>query len=116
MAPSVQELPQVVPTEHPEKLAAIVKETPKVKRQIEIEGGKTDASVCPPSFPFLSLHPLIPFSRFLLLTDRSTQPTSPPGTTARNILPSSPSHTSNMAKAQIPHSKIYFHPEARSRN
>jgi hypothetical protein len=53
MAPSVQELPQVIPTVNPEKLAAVVKETPKVKRQIEIEGGKTDASVCPPSFPSL---------------------------------------------------------------
>lgn len=27
----------------PEKIAAVVKEVPKVKRQIEVEGGKTDA-------------------------------------------------------------------------
>ena len=29
----------------PEKVAAAVKEAPKVKRQIETEGGKTDAKV-----------------------------------------------------------------------
>lgn len=51
MAPSVQEVvPEVqAPTVNPEKLIAITKEEPKetvrVKRQIEVEGGKTDAKV-----------------------------------------------------------------------
>jgi hypothetical protein len=43
MAPSVQQLPEDVPVVAPEKIAAAVKEAPKVKRQIETEGGKTDA-------------------------------------------------------------------------
>jgi hypothetical protein len=45
MAPSVQQLPEDVPVVAPEKVAAAVKEAPKVKRQIETEGGKTDAKV-----------------------------------------------------------------------
>ena len=43
MAPSVQQIPEDVPSVLPEKIAAVVRETPKVKRQIEVEGGKTDA-------------------------------------------------------------------------
>jgi hypothetical protein len=45
MAPSVQQLHEDVPVVSPEKIAAAVKEAPKVKRQIETEGGKTDAKV-----------------------------------------------------------------------
>jgi len=43
MAPSVQQLPEDVPVVAPEKVVAVVKEAPKVRRQIETEGGKTDA-------------------------------------------------------------------------
>lgn len=59
MAPSVQQLPEDIPVPSIEKLAItkeapkevapevkeVPKDTPKVKRQIEIEGGKTDAKV-----------------------------------------------------------------------
>jgi taurine dioxygenase/sulfonate dioxygenase len=45
MAPSVQQIPEEVPSVLPEKIAAMVKDAPKVKRQIEVEGGKTDAKV-----------------------------------------------------------------------
>jgi len=43
MAPSVQQILEDTPSVLPEKIAAVVKEVPKVKRQIEVEGGKTDA-------------------------------------------------------------------------
>ncbi|EPE27685.1 Clavaminate synthase-like protein [Glarea lozoyensis ATCC 20868] len=43
MAPSIQELPIEVPSVSLEKLNLANKEAPKVKRQIEVEGGKTDA-------------------------------------------------------------------------
>jgi hypothetical protein len=53
MAPSVQEIVANIPSVNPAKLIAIAKakeeapeqETPRVKRQIDIEGGKTDAKV-----------------------------------------------------------------------
>jgi len=45
MAPSVQQIAEDVPSVLPEKIATVVKEAPKVKRQIEVEGGKTDAKV-----------------------------------------------------------------------
>jgi len=45
MAPSVQEIIQDVPTVDPKKLVSVAKDNPKVKRQIEVEGGKTDAKV-----------------------------------------------------------------------
>jgi hypothetical protein len=45
MAPSVQEIVQDAPLVSPEKLIAVAKEAPRVKRQIEVEGGKTDAKV-----------------------------------------------------------------------
>lgn len=46
MAPSVQQLAEDVPEVSFEKLSVKEKEPVKVKRQIEEEGGKTDASVC----------------------------------------------------------------------
>jgi hypothetical protein len=45
MAPSVQQIIEDVPYVAPEKLATAVAQGPKVKRQIEVEGGKTDAKV-----------------------------------------------------------------------
>jgi hypothetical protein len=55
MAPSVQEIVQEIPSVNPTKLVALPKEAPRedaakeeaprVKRQIEVEGGKTDAKV-----------------------------------------------------------------------
>lgn len=56
MAPSVQEIVQDIPSVNPAKLVSsltkeapkdeVVKdEAPRVKRQIEVEGGKTDAKV-----------------------------------------------------------------------
>lgn len=51
MAPSIQQLPEDIPVPSIEKLAistpkaAPAVETPKVKRQIDLEGGKTDAKV-----------------------------------------------------------------------
>jgi hypothetical protein len=48
MAPSVQQLPEDIPVVTPEKVVGAVKEAPKVKRQIETEGGKTDAKVSGP--------------------------------------------------------------------
>lgn len=77
MAPSVQQLPEDIPVPSIEKLAITkeapveavkeveapkaeepkeaVKDGPKVKRQIEIEGGKTDAKVIPLSNPIFEL-------------------------------------------------------------
>jgi len=49
MAPSVQQLPEDAPVVAPEKVAAVMKEAPKVRRQIETEGGKTDAKVSSPA-------------------------------------------------------------------
>jgi hypothetical protein len=51
MAPSVQQLPEEIPAVSVEKVEAVkakeaTEETPKVKRQIDLEGGKTDAKVC----------------------------------------------------------------------
>ncbi|TVY83744.1 Alpha-ketoglutarate-dependent sulfonate dioxygenase [Lachnellula suecica] len=44
MTPSVQQIPEDTSAAVPEKLTTTtIKETPKVKRQIEVEGGKTDA-------------------------------------------------------------------------
>jgi hypothetical protein len=64
MAPSVQQLPEETPAVSIEKLEALtVKDTPKeapkeeskgapkVKRQIDLEGGKTDAKVQPHCSP-----------------------------------------------------------------
>jgi hypothetical protein len=51
MAPSIQQLPEDIPVSSIEKLAintpkaAPAVEAPKVKRQIDLEGGKTDAKV-----------------------------------------------------------------------
>jgi taurine dioxygenase/sulfonate dioxygenase len=50
MAPSVQQLPEDTPAVSIEKLEAakakeVPEETPRVKRQIDLEGGKTDAKV-----------------------------------------------------------------------
>jgi hypothetical protein len=49
MAPSVQQLPEETPIVSTEKVVPIVVKTPeeslKVKRQIDLEGGKTDAKV-----------------------------------------------------------------------
>jgi hypothetical protein len=49
MAPSVQQLPEETPVVSIEKVVPIVvkapEESPKVKRQIDLEGGKTDAKV-----------------------------------------------------------------------
>jgi taurine dioxygenase/sulfonate dioxygenase len=49
MAPSVQQLPEETPVVSTEKAVPIVvkdpEESPKVKRQIDLEGGKTDAKV-----------------------------------------------------------------------
>lgn len=50
MAPSVQQLPEETPAVSIEKLEAVKakeapEEAPKVKRQIDLEGGKTDAKV-----------------------------------------------------------------------
>lgn len=51
MAPSVQQLPEETPTASTEKVVPVItkatEETPKVKRQIDLEGGKTDAKVNP---------------------------------------------------------------------
>lgn len=46
MAPSVQEIVQEVPEVNPTKLVDLTRDAPRVKRQIEVEGGKTDAKVC----------------------------------------------------------------------
>src|SRR5450756_574826 len=52
MAPSVQQLPEETPVVSTEKVVPVVvkptEESPKVKRQIDLEGGKTDAKVCIP--------------------------------------------------------------------
>ena len=53
MAPSVQQIPEELPSVSLEKLEIMKKEVPKVKRQIETEGGKTDAKVQPLSNPIL---------------------------------------------------------------
>jgi taurine dioxygenase/sulfonate dioxygenase len=49
MAPSVQQLPEETPIVSTEKVVPIVvkapEESPRVKRQIDLEGGKTDAKV-----------------------------------------------------------------------
>lgn len=49
MAPSVQQIPEETPVISIEKVVPIVvkapEESPKVKRQIDLEGGKTDAKV-----------------------------------------------------------------------
>jgi hypothetical protein len=49
MAPSVQLLPEETPVGLREKFvpvaAKVPEESPKVKRQIDLEGGKTDAKV-----------------------------------------------------------------------
>lgn len=49
MAPSIQQLPEEAPTVSPQKVVPILakdpEESPKVKRQIDLEGGKTDAKV-----------------------------------------------------------------------
>jgi hypothetical protein len=54
MAPSVQQIPEEVPSVSLEKLEIAKKEAPKVKRQIETEGGKTDAKVQPLGIPILT--------------------------------------------------------------
>jgi len=54
MAPSVQQIPEQLPSVSLEKLEIMKKEVPKVKRQIETEGGKTDAKVQPLSNPILT--------------------------------------------------------------
>jgi len=46
MAPSVQQIIENIPYVAPEKLAEAKEAAPKIKRQIEVEGGKTDATVC----------------------------------------------------------------------
>ena len=45
MAPSVQQIIEDIPFVQPEKLAAVKEAGTKVKRQIDEEGGKTDATV-----------------------------------------------------------------------
>lgn len=49
MAPSVQQIPEETPVISTEKVVPIVvkapEEPPKVKRQIDLEDGKTDAKV-----------------------------------------------------------------------
>jgi hypothetical protein len=49
MAPSIQQLPEETPVASLEKIIPILakapEESPKVKRQIDLEGGKTDAKV-----------------------------------------------------------------------
>ncbi len=45
MAPSVQQIPEEIAVPSREKTLLGKKEEPKVKRQIEEEGGKTDAKV-----------------------------------------------------------------------
>jgi hypothetical protein len=77
MAPSIQQLPEEIVAVLPEKLVnlTINKDTPKVKRQIEEEGGSTDATAC-------SLDRV----KGSLLIPHSTHSTSQPGTMPRNIL------------------------------
>jgi taurine dioxygenase/sulfonate dioxygenase len=52
MAPSIQQLPEETHVVSPEKLVPVIakapEEDPKVKRQIDLEGGKTDAKVRSP--------------------------------------------------------------------
>lgn len=49
MAPSIQQLPEETHVVLPEKVLPVLEkapeEAPKVKRQINLEGGKTDAKV-----------------------------------------------------------------------
>ena len=45
MAPSVQQIIEDIPYVGSEKVAEAKEAAPKVKRQIEVEGGKTDAKV-----------------------------------------------------------------------
>lgn len=47
MAPSIQQIIEDVPYVQPEKLAAAKEAGAKIKRQIEEEGDKTDATVSP---------------------------------------------------------------------
>ena len=50
MAPPIQQLPEETHVVSPEKVVPVLakapEEGPKVKRQIDLEGGTTDAKVC----------------------------------------------------------------------
>jgi len=108
MAPSVQQLPEETPVVASEKIVPIVakpaEETPKVKRQIDLEGGKTDAKVN--SFPLSRVN----------IDVCSTHNTSLRGITDKSILLWSFSTTLNTAKTQTPLSKTSFLKAARFRN
>lgn len=116
MAPSIQQLPEEIPVPSIEKLAIhssksaseavqIPKvEAPKVKRQIDLEGGKTDAKVRSKDHAITSL------------TNKSIRNTCRPGTMGRNTLHWSHSITLNMARMPTPLSKTSFRKAAKSRN
>ncbi len=55
MAPSVQQIPEQITAPSADKVLLLKKEEPRVKRQIEEEGGKTDATVRQ-TFPKASFH------------------------------------------------------------
>lgn len=111
MAPSVQELPVDIQPVFQEKLQAVTqeapKEQPKVKRQIEIEGGTTNAKV----------HLLTLFIQEQSNTNRTSTPTiSLPGITARNIHRSSLSPIQTPAFLPHPPSQISSPQDPKSKN
>jgi hypothetical protein len=112
MAPSVQEIVQ--PAEEPvvstEKLISIAKEAPKsdsprVKRQIETEGGKTDAKVCHHSLKFRYITKFLSILTIFQL-----------GIMARNTLHLSRLNTSNGESPRILPFQICFHQAAKQSN
>jgi hypothetical protein len=91
MAPSIQQLPEETHVVSPEKLVPVsveaLQEGPKVKRQIDLEGGKTDAKVR-----------LLKFTEEPKLTLFSTLSTYQRGITVKSTLLLSHLTTSNMVK------------------
>ncbi|KAH8648165.1 hypothetical protein BGZ60DRAFT_521101 [Tricladium varicosporioides] len=93
MAPSVQQLPvEETPVASLEKLNVNAKETPKVKRQIDIEGGKTDAkypTYLPTWNPTQKYPPLEPFTHVEhgIAADTSFSDLLPSGTKHTKLTP-----------------------------
>lgn len=115
------ELVQEEDPENQEKVAEVKEEiktvTPRVKRQIDLEGGKTDAKVH--SLDFASSTHLKPKHHSHKSTtnkNNSTLNTSQPGTSVKNTQISNPSPTSNMAKTPTQPSKTCSSKEAKSRS
>jgi hypothetical protein len=106
MAPSVQELPTEVPSVSFDKLALATKEAPKVKRQIEVEGGKTDAKVGISYFIYNTQ----------CINSLSIHNTSRPGIMAKSTQPLSHTTILSVAFPPTPHSQIFSPPTPNTSN